>query len=81
MHKLRTTRATALGRSFLENNDPKPTVALIKKTNTAEDRKAIQPLINQVVMYPLSQFDGKMKTVDWSKTPSVPMPPGPPTNG
>ena len=32
VHKLRTTRATALGRSFLENNDPKPAVALIKKT-------------------------------------------------
>ena len=46
--------------------------------DTAEDRKAIQPMINQVVMYPLSQFDGKMKTMDWSKTPSVPMPAGPP---
>ncbi len=32
VHRLRTTRATALGRSFLENNDPKPSVALIKKT-------------------------------------------------
>jgi hypothetical protein len=32
VHRLRTTRATALGRSFLENNDPKPVVALIKKT-------------------------------------------------
>jgi hypothetical protein len=32
VHQLRTTRATALGRSFLENNDPNPTVALIKKT-------------------------------------------------
>ena len=32
VHKLRTTRATMLGRSFLENNDPKPPVALIKKT-------------------------------------------------
>ena len=32
VHRLRTTRATALGRSFLENNDPKPAVALIKKT-------------------------------------------------
>ena len=30
--KLRTTRATALGRCFLENNDPKPVVATIKKT-------------------------------------------------
>ena len=30
--KLRTTRATALGRCFLENNDPKPVAAMIKKT-------------------------------------------------
>ena len=30
--KLRTFRATALGRQFLENNDPKPAVALVKKT-------------------------------------------------
>lgn len=30
--KMRTTRATMLGRSFLEKNDPKPVVALIKKT-------------------------------------------------
>jgi hypothetical protein len=32
VNKLRTTRATLLGRNFLENNDPKPPVALIKKT-------------------------------------------------
>ena len=29
---MRTTRATLLGRSFLEKDDPKPVVALIKKT-------------------------------------------------
>ena len=29
---LRTTRAVAIGRMFLENNDPKPPVELIKKT-------------------------------------------------
>jgi hypothetical protein len=32
VQKMRTTRATMLGRSFLENNDPTPVVALIKKT-------------------------------------------------
>ena len=32
VQKMRTTRATMLGRSFLEKNDPKPVVALIKKT-------------------------------------------------
>jgi hypothetical protein len=38
--------------------------------DTPEDRQAIQPVINQVVAYPLSQFDGKMKTIDWSQAPS-----------
>jgi hypothetical protein len=32
VQKMRTTRATLLGRSFLEKDDPKPPVALIKKT-------------------------------------------------
>ena len=32
VQKMRTTRATLLGRSYLEKNDPKPAVALIKKT-------------------------------------------------
>ena len=26
-------------------------------------------------MYPLSKFDGKMKTMDWSKIPNFPVPP------
>ena len=32
VQKMRTTRATMLGRAFLEKNDPKPVVATIKKT-------------------------------------------------
>jgi hypothetical protein len=32
VQELRTTRALMLGRSFMENNDPAPSVALIKKT-------------------------------------------------
>jgi hypothetical protein len=27
------------------------------------------------MVYPLSEFDGKMKTKDWTKTPSFPTPP------
>jgi hypothetical protein len=50
----------------------------IQMDDTAEDRKAIQPIVSQFVMYPLSEFDGKMKSVDWSKIPSVPVPAGPP---
>lgn len=42
--------------------------------DTAEDRKAIQPFLNQIVVYPLTQFDDKMKTKDWSKAPTIPGP-------
>ena len=42
--------------------------------DTAEDRAAIQPVINQIVAYPLKDFDGKMKIKDWSKAPVIPGP-------
>lgn len=40
--------------------------------DTTEDRAEIQSVVNQVVMYPLADFNGKMKVVDWNKTPSMP---------
>jgi hypothetical protein len=43
--------------------------------DTQEDHAAVQPVISQVVYYPLSKFDGKMKTKDWSKLPHFPAPP------
>jgi hypothetical protein len=43
--------------------------------DTPEDHAAVQPVISQVVYYPLSKFDGKMKTKDWSKLPHFPAPP------
>jgi Protein of unknown function (DUF1254) len=48
----------------------------IFKGDRAEDTKALQPVVNQIVGYPLSQFDGKMKTIDWSKVPHFPVPAG-----
>jgi hypothetical protein len=46
--------------------------------DTAEDRKAIQPLLNQIDMYPRSQYEGAAKVRDWSKVPKFPAPPGQP---
>ena len=46
------------------------------QNDTPEDNLAIQSLLNQVMVYPLSEFDGKMKTKDWSKTPAFPAPAG-----
>ena len=55
-----TNYATAMLRIFL--ND------------TPEDRAAIQPALSQILVYPLSEFGGKIKTKDWSKLPSFPVP-------
>ena len=37
--------------------------------DTSEDRAAIRPLVNHVVAYPLAEFDGRMKTVDYAAIP------------
>jgi hypothetical protein len=40
--------------------------------DTAEDRKAIQPVLRQILMYPLAEFDGRMKSIDWSTIAKLP---------
>ena len=42
--------------------------------DTPADHAAVQPAISQIDFYPLSEFDGKMKTKDWSKLPHFPTP-------
>lgn len=42
--------------------------------DTPADHAAIQPVLSQIVYYPLSEFDGRMKTKDWSKLPHFPAP-------
>jgi hypothetical protein len=44
--------------------------------DTDEDRAAIQPLVNQVMVYPLEQFTGEMRTKDWADVPSFDAGPG-----
>jgi hypothetical protein len=44
------------------------------QNDTDEDRKAVQPVIDQIVAYPLSQFDGKMKSIKWNVAPTIPGP-------
>jgi hypothetical protein len=46
------------------------------RDDTPEDKAAIRPLLSQVVVYPLSAFDGRMKTKDWEKIPVFPAPSG-----
>jgi hypothetical protein len=48
----------------------------IFKGDNAEDSKAIQSVLGPIMFYPLSKFDGQMKTTDWNKVPHFPMPAG-----
>lgn len=48
------------------------------QNDTKEDKVAIQPVINQIMAYPLSEFDGKMKTKVWKNSPVIK---GPPSDG
>jgi hypothetical protein len=42
--------------------------------DTPEDHVAVQSVLNRVNFYPLSEFDGRVKTTDWSKLPNIPAP-------
>jgi len=39
--------------------------------DSPEDNKLVQSVTQQIMMYPLSEFDGKMKARDWSKLPKT----------
>jgi len=59
-------------------HSPTDLVAILPRAfqdDTPEDKAAIQPLISQVMVYPLTEYDGKMKTKDWTKSPVFPAPP------
>jgi hypothetical protein len=40
--------------------------------DTPEDKRAIQRVLTGIVMYPLAEYDGQMKSIDWSKLPKIP---------
>jgi len=52
-----------------------PVIAMCPRVfmnDTAEDKAAIQSVLNQISIYPVAEFDRKMKVKDWSKVPQSP---------
>src|SRR5262249_7804047 len=47
------------------------------KDDTPEDTRAVQSVIGDIDLYPLAEYDRKMKRHDWSKTPDIPQPGSP----
>lgn len=40
--------------------------------DTEEDRASIQPLVDQIAAYPVSEFDGTWVTTEWRNAPRIP---------
>jgi hypothetical protein len=51
-------------------------VPRVFKEASPEDTQAVQPLVAQVTLYPLSKFNGQMVTTEWAKLPKFPSPSG-----
>ncbi len=44
----------------------------IFQSDTPDDNRAIQPVLRQVLMYPLADYDGTMKVEDWRQIRTLP---------
>lgn len=42
------------------------------RDDTPEDKRAIQSVLGEILVYPLAEFNGAMKRYDWSTVPTVP---------
>jgi hypothetical protein len=44
----------------------------VAQEDTSEDKRAIQGVLTGIAMYPLAEYDGRMKSMEWSKLPKAP---------
>jgi hypothetical protein len=40
--------------------------------DTPEDKRAVQGVLSSIMMYPVAEYDGRMKTIDWRNIKKVP---------
>lgn len=46
-------------------------VPRVFREDTPQDLAAVQPVINEIGLYPVAEFDGRSKVTDWRKVPVV----------
>jgi hypothetical protein len=63
---------SGIAASFRASTNIGTIVPRVFQADDPADNAALQPLIQQIMAYPLSEFDGTVKTKDWSKIPSLP---------
>ena len=47
----------------------------VAQNDTPEDKRAIQSVLPGIMMYPVAEYDGRMKTKDWANLPRKAAPP------
>ena len=47
----------------------------VAQNDTPDDKRAIQAVLPGIMMYPVAEYDGTMKTKDWANLPRAPAPP------
>ena len=58
---------------FRATTDTGNVIPRVFQDDTPEDKRAVQSVLGGIMMYPLAEYDGQMKTMDWaniSKAPS-----------
>ncbi|AAW88129.1 Protein of unknown function (DUF1214) family [Aliivibrio fischeri ES114] len=61
-----------INKVFRSSTDLAVVIPRVFMDDTAEDREAIQSVVNQLGAYPLSEFTGIMKITNWKSLPNIP---------
>jgi len=63
---------SGIAASFRGSTNVATLIPRVFQEDDKADNEVLQPLIQAIAVYPLSEFDGKVKTRDWSSLPSLP---------
>jgi hypothetical protein len=63
---------TGISKVFRASTNTGVVIPRAFQDDTAEDKRAVQAPISEIMMYPLAEFTGMMKSTEWSKLPVFP---------
>ena len=66
------TLPKGIAKTFRSPTSTGVVIPRVFQDDTAADKQAVQAPVSQIMMYPLAEFDGKMKSQDWTQVPNFP---------
>lgn len=64
-----------ISRAFRASSNTGLVAPRVFQDDTPQDKRAIQAVLTGIAMYPLAEYDGRMKTTEWNKLPRAPATP------